>query len=167
MCLDVGNPAAAAPLLTQPRETRMRSRKLTDTDGRQTWAIVLETGDEAMAALADFAAAQELDAASFSAIGAFERATLAFFDWDRREYMPIPVEEQTEVASLTGDVALGPDGKPAVHVHAVLGRRDGSALAGHLQKGFVRPTLEIVLTENPGPLRKQIDPVSGVPLIRV
>jgi predicted DNA-binding protein with PD1-like motif len=145
----------------------MRSQKLADTDGRQTWAIVLETGDEAMAALADFAAAQDLDAASFSAIGAFERATLAFFDWDRHQYMPIPVEEQTEVASLTGDIALGPDGKPAVHVHAVLGRRDGSALAGHLQKGFVRPTLEIVLTENPGPLRKQLDPVSGVPLIRI
>jgi predicted DNA-binding protein with PD1-like motif len=49
----------------------------------------------------------------------------------------------------------------------VLGRRDGSALAGHLQEGRVRPTLEIVLTESPGALRKQVDAASGVPLIQV
>lgn len=145
----------------------MQSELLTEADGRQTWVIVLETGDEAVAVLTEFAVAEALDAASFTAIGAFERATLAYFDWDRREYMPIPVDEQTEVAAFTGDTALGPDGKPAVHVHAVLGRRDGTALAGHLLKGFVRPTLEIILTESPGPLRKRLDPMSGVPLIRV
>jgi predicted DNA-binding protein with PD1-like motif len=53
-----------------------------------------------------------------------------------------------------------------VHVHVVLGRRDGSAMAGHLQEGYVRPTLEIVLTETPGTLRKQMDAASGLPLIR-
>jgi predicted DNA-binding protein with PD1-like motif len=145
----------------------MRSERLHGDGGQETFVIILETGDEAMDCLVRFAGEEQLDAASFKAIGAFERATLAFFDWERKEYLPIPVEEQTEVASLTGDIALGPDGKPVVHVHAVLGKRDGSAVAGHLQKGFVRPTLEIVLTENRGPLRKQVDPESGVALIRV
>jgi predicted DNA-binding protein with PD1-like motif len=135
--------------------------------GQATWVIVLETGDEAMTALSAFAAEAGLDSASFTAIGAFERAVLAFFDWERKEYLPIVVDEQVEVASFLGDIALGPDGKPAVHVHAVLGRRDGSALAGHLQEGRVRPTLEIVLTESPGALRKQVDAASGVPLIQV
>ena len=145
----------------------MRSEKLHDDGGQQTWVIILETGDEAVGCLEHFATDNGLDAASFKAIGAFERATLAFFDWEKKTYLPIPVDEQVEVAALTGDIALGPDGKPAVHAHAVLGRRDGSAMAGHLQKGFVRPTLEIVLTENVGPLRKRIDPASGVALIRV
>jgi predicted DNA-binding protein with PD1-like motif len=145
----------------------MRSKRLHDDDGQQTFVIILETGDEVMDCLARFAAEAQLDAASFKAIGAFERATLAFFDWDKKTYLPIPVDEQTEVASLTGDIALGPDGKPVVHVHAVLGKRDGIAVAGHLQKGFVRPTLEIVLTENRGPLRKHADSESGMALIRV
>jgi len=48
----------------------------------------------------------------------------------------------------------------------VLGRHDGSALAGHLLEGHVRPTLEIVLTESPRHLRKQLDPESGLALIR-
>ena len=52
-----------------------------------------------------------------------------------------------------------------MHVHAVLGRRDGTALAGHLQDGRVRPTLEIIVTESPAHLRKTKDPESGLALI--
>lgn len=145
----------------------MQTRRLHQVAGQETWVIVLEAGDEAMACLRRFAADEGIDAASFSAIGAFERATLSFFEWETKEYLPIPVDEQVEVASLTGDIALGPDGRPAVHVHAVLGRRDGSALAGHLDAGHVRPTLEIVLTESPGALRKRLDLDTGLALIRV
>lgn len=144
----------------------MRTRKLHEAGGAMTWIIVLETGDEAMACLRRFATEEGLDAASFKAIGAFESATLAFFDFGTQAYEAIPVPEQTEVASLTGDIALDPEGKPAVHVHAVLGRRDGSALAGHLERGVVRPTLEIVLTESPAVMRKQYDAGSGLALIR-
>lgn len=144
----------------------MQARRMGDAGGVETWVIILETGDEAMECLKRFAVQQRLDSASFKAIGAFERATLAYFDWDKKEYLPIPVAEQTEVAAFTGDIVLGPDGETVVHVHVVLGRRDGGAMAGHLQEGYVRPTLEIVLTETPGTLRKQMDAASGLPLIR-
>ena len=73
----------------------------------------------------------------------------AYFDWESKHYQPIEVREQVEVASLVGDVAVGPDGKPSIHVHAVLGKREGTALAGHLEEARVRPTLEIILTEMP------------------
>ena len=143
----------------------MRTRRMHEESGQATWVVVLETGDEVMDCLRKFAADEGLDSASFKAIGAFERAELAFFDWENKEYLPVPVNEQVEVASLVGDIVLDPDGEPTVHAHAVLGRRDGSALAGHLDKGYVRPTLELVLTETPGTLRKQVDPDSGLPLI--
>jgi uncharacterized protein len=100
-----------------------------------------------------------------TAIGALSSARLAFFDWETKQYRPIPVEEQVEVASLVGDIAVGPDGKPSVHVHAVLGRRDGTALAGHLQEAHVRPTLEIIITESPAHLCKVKDAESGLALI--
>ena len=141
-------------------------RKLAEAKELRTFAIVLETGEEAMAVLKDFATREHLAAAHFSAIGAFSHGTIACFDWETKQYNDIPVEEQVEVASLNGDVALDPKGKPAIHAHVVLGRRDGSALAGHLSKGFVRPTLEIILTETPAHLHKRIDPASGLALIR-
>ena len=48
-----------------------------------------------------------------------------YFDWEKKDYVRIPVPEQVEVASLIGDVAEGPDGKPSIHVHLVVGKRDG------------------------------------------
>lgn len=143
----------------------MRSKIIHDADGERTFALILETGDEVVESLNAFAVGHQLEAASFRAIGALSEAKLAFFDWEAKEYLPIPVKEQVEVASLTGDIATGPDGKPALHIHAVLGRRDGSAVAGHLQAGTVRPTLEIILTESPGHLRKRFDPDIGIALI--
>jgi uncharacterized protein len=144
----------------------MRSKLLNKAGGQRTFALIFQTGDEAMGCLQDFVKKEQIKAAQFTGIGAFSDATLNYFDWEKKAYQPIPVREQVEVASLTGDVALSPQGEPTLHIHAVLGRRDGSALAGHLSKAHVRPTLEIVLTEPPAYLQKVQDPESGLALIR-
>ncbi|WP_421999255.1 PPC domain-containing DNA-binding protein [Reyranella sp.] len=145
----------------------MQSRLLHQVEGERTYALIFETGDEVLSLLKQFAQEHDLSAARFTAIGAFSEVTLGYFDWDRKDYQRHHVAEQVEVASLVGDVALGPDGKPAVHIHVVLGRRDSSALAGHLLEATVRPTLELVLEESPAHLRKRHDPESGLALIRL
>jgi predicted DNA-binding protein with PD1-like motif len=99
----------------------MQSKLLHETNGKRTFAVILQKGDEAMRCLQDFAVKERLAGAQISAIGAFSNAKLAFFDWQTKQYKAIPVEEQVEVASLNGDIAVGLDGKPSVHVHAVLG----------------------------------------------
>jgi predicted DNA-binding protein with PD1-like motif len=112
----------------------MQSKLLHQANGKRTFALILQKGDEAMRCLQEFAIKERLGGAEITAIGAFGSATLAFFDWETKKYQPIPVKEQVEVASLIGDIAIGPDGKPSVHAHAVLGRRDGTAMGGHLQR---------------------------------
>ena len=107
---------------------------------------------------------QKIEAASITAIGAFERAILGYFDWETKEYKRNPVEGQVEVLSLLGDVAVSDEG-PTLHLHAVLGRHDGSTLGGHLLEGHVRPTLELTLIEPPAHLRKRKDPETGLALI--
>ncbi len=87
----------------------MQSKLLHEKDGKRTFALILETGDEAMACLQQFAVRERLAASQITAIGAMSSATLAFFDWESKTYRPIPVNEQVEVASLVGDIALGPD----------------------------------------------------------
>ena len=119
-----------------------------------------------MANLRRLAEAEGLSAAQVTAIGAFSTAELAFFDWHEKAYKPIPVDEQTEVASLVGDIAVDAEGKPSLHFHAVLGRPDGSAVAGHLVRGEVRPTLEVVVTETPAHLHRLKDDETGLALIR-
>ena len=143
----------------------MKSKLLHEQAGERTFALVFETGDEASSLLAEFSKRHQLSAARFTAIGAFREATLGYFDWERKEYLKIPIREQVEVLSLIGDVALK-DGEPAVHAHVVVGRADGTTRGGHLLEAHVRPTLEVILVESPAHLRKQNDPDSGLALIR-
>ena len=138
--------------------------KLLDAGPPATYAIVLATGDEVMRELGHIVREQKIEAASITAIGAFERAVLGYFDWETKEYKRNPVEEQVEVLSLLGDVAVSDEG-PALHLHAVLGRPDGGTVGGHLLEAHVRPTLEITLIEPPAHLRKRKDPETGLALI--
>ncbi len=144
----------------------MKSKLIHEQQGQRTFALVFQAGDEAMAGLKQFAEQQGLGAAQITAIGAFRSVTLGYFDWEKKEYQKIPVNEQVEVLSLIGDVAQE-KGKPKVHVHVVVGRSDGSTRGGHLIEGHVRPTLEVILTESPTHLRKEHDEESGLALIHL
>ena len=143
----------------------MRSKLIHESDGQRTIVAVLESGDEVMTVLRELAQRERLSAAQITAIGAFGDAVVTYFDWERKEYLEIPVNEQVEVAALVGDIGLDPTGTPALHVHLMLGKRDGSAIAGHLAKAHVRPTLEVIITESPAHLRRRKDAESGLNLI--
>ena len=138
--------------------------KLINDEGEQTFAVVFETGEEALAGLTSFAKEHRLDAARFTAIGAFSDVTVGFFDWETKAYQEIVVDEQVEVLSLDGDIARE-EGEPKVHAHVVVGKRDGTAHGGHLMAAHVRPTLEVVVVESPRHLRRVFDPESGLALI--
>ncbi len=140
--------------------------KLINADPPVTYAVALETGDEAVKLLSAFVREQAVEAASITAIGAFRRAVLGYFDWEKKEYKKIPVEEQVEVLSLLGDVAVS-EGQPTLHIHAVLGKLDGSTVGGHLLSAEVRPTLEVILTQSPSYLRKAKDPETGLALLAI
>jgi predicted DNA-binding protein with PD1-like motif len=139
--------------------------KLLDSTGQKTFALVFDKGDEAVEGLTEFARAQRLGAAHFTAIGAFSEVTLGYFDRTRKDYKQMPVAEQVEVLSLIGDIALDSAGEPKVHAHVVVGLADGAARGGHLLSGRVWPTLEVILVESPSFLRKRHDPESGLALI--
>jgi uncharacterized protein len=144
----------------------MQCKLLHESSGQRTFAVVLQTGDEVMASLKRFTEAEKIFAAQLTAIGAFSDVVLQYFDWDKKSYMGIPVREQVAVASLIGDVAQAPSGEPALHIHLVVGKRDGTAMAGHLKEAHVRPTLEVIVTESPAHLRKVKDAETGLALIR-
>jgi uncharacterized protein len=142
----------------------MKFKILHESAGQRTFALVFETGDEVMQTLENFAADHELTGSHFTAIGAFSEATLAYFDWPKKEYVPIPIREQVEVLMLSGDVAEQ-DAKRKVHAHVVVGTSTGGARGGHLKSAIVRPTLELILTESPAHLKKKFDPATGLALI--
>jgi hypothetical protein len=145
----------------------MESKLLHDDNGERTFAVIMDNGEEVLSMVKDFAREHRIKAAQITAIGALSDVVLLYFDWEKKQYQQIPLREQVEVASLIGDIALNPKGEPTVHIHLVVGRQDGCAMAGHLGEAHVRPTLEIIVEEVPGYLQKVHDPETGLALISV
>jgi predicted DNA-binding protein with PD1-like motif len=144
----------------------MRS-KLASEDDRRIFVLILDQGEEAFATITAFANENAIKGASVTAIGAFESAKVGWFDLAAKRYNPISVDEQCEILSLLGDIAQGDDGKASLHLHAVLGLRDGSVRGGHFLCGNVRPTLEVRIVETVRQLRRKKRADLGIALIDI
>jgi len=140
--------------------------KILTSHAERTIAVVFDPGEEVIKPLTYFAQEHNIRAARFTAIGAFSDAQLGYFDLETKEYIRIPVDEQVEVLSLIGDIAME-DNRPRLHAHVVVGKRDGSAHGGHLLSAHVRPTLEVLLIESPSYLVRRFNPTYGLGLIDI
>ncbi len=127
--------------------------------------LVFDIGDEIVQTLQTFVETSAMQSAHLYGIGGLERATIAFWNWETKQYEDIAVREQVEILSLMGNITRVADGFK-VHAHVVLGRRDGSTIGGHLKVGLVRPTAEVVLTVIPQAIRRERDSLTGLDLIR-
>ena len=117
-----------------------------------------------MSELQRFAEQHALAASHFTGIGAFNHALVGFFDRKQMDYLKIPIKEQVEVLSLTGNITLSEEGYK-VHAHTVLGKSDASAIGGHVLEAHVWPTLEVIVEESPKHLLRQTDPETSLPLL--
>jgi predicted DNA-binding protein with PD1-like motif len=142
----------------------MKSKLLYQEKGLKTYALVFDKDEEVNGPLLAFAGAHNLSAALVTAIGAFSQVTLGYFDRQLKKYKQIPVHEQVEVLSLSGNISLK-EGKPTLHAHIVVGKSDGTAHGGHFLTGKVWPTLEMIISEAPQHLRRKQDEDTGLALI--
>ena len=155
------SPARPVPVGKAPG---MQVKVVKDTPEEKVYAVVFYKGDEALSGLTDFALKYGVGDAHFTGIGAVRSATVAWLDQPNKIYRRISVPEQVEVLSLIGDVATF-NGKPVVHMHAVLGHQDGTTTGGHVFELNVNPTLEVFVTVNSVPLKKRPDEASGMKVI--
>ncbi len=131
----------------------------------ETELLAFAAGDHVMWELEQYATTKDITAGRIApGIGAFSEAVLAFFNTETNEYEEIHVDEPTEVVSLSGNIALF-EGVPRLHVHAMLSKRDGSCVGGHLVSGVVNPTLEVFVTKFDEVVHRYVDERTGLPLL--
>jgi uncharacterized protein len=98
----------------------MRSKRVAEEP--TTFVVILDAGDEVLSSLKSVAQTEQLAGSSFKAIGAPSQVELGWFNWETRKYeTAVKLQEQVELLSLIGDIALK-DGEPEVHAHLVIGR---------------------------------------------
>jgi predicted DNA-binding protein with PD1-like motif len=143
---------------------RMQVQLLSRGEGAKEYAVIFSKGDEAFSGLLEFAEKYHITSAHFTAIGALNGATLAWFDPQRKMYKKIPIEGQVEVIGMSGDIALY-QGRPVVHTHMIVGNSDGTTRGGHVLAAYVSPTLEVMVTVDPITMQKRFDPETDLTLI--
>ncbi len=127
--------------------------KITDLgrSSSRTYRVNMVKGDEIISGLLEFAEKNHIKNGHFTGLGAIDKATLRFSDPVNKTSKKTEINEEAEVVSLVGSIAMANDGKSAVHAHTVLGMSDGSTRGGHLVEAHVSIICEVFVTEEEGP----------------
>jgi predicted DNA-binding protein with PD1-like motif len=128
--------------------------------------IRLELGDEVHSSLAEVASREGVSGGWFSGIGAASEVELGYYHLDRKDYDRTPIAGDVEFASASGSLGLV-DGKPFVHLHAVVSDRQCVTRGGHLFRAVTAATLEFVLLVADSPIERTKDEGTGLNLWRV
>ena len=112
----------------------------------RTFEVTMRKGDEVAAGLTEFAEQNHIKVAHFTAVGAIDSGVLGWFDPDKRAYKKIVINQEAEVVSLSGNIALQ-NGKPFVHAHCVVALSDGSTRGGHLIEGHVSLAMQVFVVD--------------------
>lgn len=116
------------------------------TDVAHTFQIRFSSGDEILSGLTDLAIREGITAAQITGLGGLSSALLAFGDPSigERVFKLLPIDQKGELVSLDGTVSLR-DGRPSVHLHAVIALADGTTRGGHVLELKVAPVAEATI----------------------
>lgn len=121
----------------------MEYRKFGDT-----YALRLEQGEEIVEQLRCFAKMENIRFASVQGIGA-----LSSFDLKAHHY-----EGCYEMLSLLGSIDTM-DGEFYCHLHLNAAEQDDRSIGGHMARGVIRVTSELIIRVLPGQIDRIADPI--------
>src|SRR5438445_12023788 len=98
--------------------------------GTDKYVLRLESGDDILQSIRQFASAKRLSAGLIEGIGSLSKVKLGHYDCKTRQYSYEIYEDDLEILNLSGNIAII-NRQPLAHVHVTLGRRDFSVIGGH------------------------------------
>jgi uncharacterized protein len=134
--------------------------------GTDRYVMRLESGDDILQSLRQFASAKRLTAGLIEGIGSLSKVKLGHYDFKTKQYKYETFEDDLEILALSGNIA-SMNHQPLPHVHVTLGRRDFSVIGGHLDEGSSANMVEIAVGKLPGKLLKAKDEEVGLNLLQL
>ena len=129
---------------------------------KRTFVGQLPHGADLYESLTKIAKNEDIKLGRVLAIGATTHAVVAFYDHTQKKYVNMEFPGSMEILTCNGNVSLR-DGKPFVHVHILLGDRQGKVFGGHLMPGTKVFACEVFIDEFEGEeLQRSYDEFSGL-----
>ncbi len=124
----------------------------------------LPYGSDLLEALTAVCRREGISLGRVEALGAVQRARLAFYSQEAREYRFFVVNQPLEIAALHGNISTK-DGAPFLHAHLVLSDGRGKTYGGHLAEGTETFACEYLVEALSGPaLLRAPDEQTGLAL---
>jgi len=121
----------------------------------------LERGMSLVEEILRIARKEKIQTARVEAIGGVNKLTIAYFNQKEKKYEEHEFNEFMELTGLLGNITIK-DGKPFLHAHCNLGRRDLSVIGGHLISATVFPLVELVITPTKNKATRRFDEEIGL-----
>ena len=135
--------------------------------------VRIDKGEELCAELLELAEKEDIRMAGVTGIGASGDVTLGVFNPRIKEYKSVRYEGDYEIASVTGNLSRR-DGKPYLHLHAVIGNPtskfewhhnpSGVTYSGHLNAAVISATCELVIDVIDGEVGRKFSDEIGLNL---
>jgi predicted DNA-binding protein with PD1-like motif len=122
------------------------------------YVLRIEIGEEIQETFRQFAQSVGIKGAFYQGIGTLNQVELAFFCKDLKSYDRRFFDGEYEIASLVGNLSAH-DGVIVPHTHVTLGDKNYQTFSGHLVRGVVSVTAEIILTTIDLALTRKEDPI--------
>ena len=126
-----------------------------------TLVLRLDPGEEICASLLALASREHIGLAEISGLGAVDALTLAIYDHEARHFNIHEITGPHEIAGLTGTITTC-EGAPYLHVHISAANARGQVVGGHLNRGVISVTGEIVVRVIRGTVERRMDPGIGI-----
>jgi predicted DNA-binding protein with PD1-like motif len=134
--------------------------------GTDKYVMRLESGDDILQSVRQFATAKRLGAGLIEGIGSLSKVKLGHYDFKTKQYRYETFEDDLEILNLSGNIA-SMNRQPVPHVHVTLGRRDFSVIGGHLDEGSSANMVEIGIWKLAGKLLKSKDEELGLNVLQL
>ena len=121
----------------------------------------LDKGDDITESVFKVAKAEGVKAAQVSGIGATDDFTVGVFDVAKKKYNEYFFKGNHEINALTGNITEK-DGEPYIHLHITATGKDCKVVGGHLIKGIISLTGEIIITVISGRISREYDETLGI-----
>lgn len=125
------------------------------------YILRLDPEDEILISLKELVIKENVKVASVIGIGTLNHLIIGVFDTDEKKFIGNTYNENLEATAICGNISTM-DGDAYVHIHLTAGRKDGSVVGGHLQKGTISATGELVVTVIDGIVEREFNAAIGL-----
>ncbi len=129
------------------------------------YVLSLKPGEEVIGELKEFCRVNDIKAGYFWVIGAVEKVSLAWYDLSGKEYVTKTIEENLEIASVTGNIAMMSD-EIIIHAHGVFSDKEMQTVAGHVNKMIISGAGEVLMMKLEGKIEREFSEELGLNLMK-